>query len=184
MNSLKELREWFLADPENRVTAFKVADHYLIKYDENPQGFRPIPREDAFVRPVVEAFAGDSAGYAEWLRKLARTYLVRGSYVSQFVGNVAKVAQCRGINRRKRLIEIEAVRQAVIQGRIRDTPLEKARYKRRVSEWVKRDYKAVLDGERRKTHNGRLSLEERDELVKQYWDDLLQQFTSGEIPEA
>ncbi len=184
MDSLKELREWFLEDPENRAIAFKIADQYLVKYDENPQGFRPIPREDSFVRPVVEAFAGDSAAYADWLRKLARNYLVRGSMPAVELGSTAKIAQCRGINRRKRLIETEALRQAIIQGKIKDTVLEKARYKRRISDWIKKDYKVTLDAERSKTHSGRLSLEERDELVTAYWDALLQRFASGDVPEA
>lgn len=184
MESLKDLREWVLDDPDNRAFAFKVADHYLVKYDEDPKMFRPIPKDDAFVKPVVEAFAGDSSAYASWLRKLARNYLHRGSEAAVVIGEVAKVAQCRGINRRKRMIELEAIRQAVIQGKIKDTPLEKTRYKRRVSEYIKREYKLLLDGERRKTKNGRISLDEREELITKYWDDLLQSFAAGEIPEA
>lgn len=34
MDSLKELREWFLEDPETRA-AFKIADYYLVSYDED-----------------------------------------------------------------------------------------------------------------------------------------------------
>ena len=81
MNSLKELREWFLVDPENRWDAFKIADHYLTKYDEDPEMI-------------------------------------------------------------------------------------------------------LLDSARAKTANGRVTIEERDELASKFWDDLLQRYTSGDVPEA
>ena len=48
MDSLKELREWFLADPENRYTAFKIADHYLTKYDEDGQVVPGRTRRDRY----------------------------------------------------------------------------------------------------------------------------------------
>ena len=35
MDSLKELREWFLEDPETRAAAFKIADYYLVSYDDD-----------------------------------------------------------------------------------------------------------------------------------------------------
>ena len=35
MDSLKELREWFLEDPETRAAAFKIADYYLVSYADD-----------------------------------------------------------------------------------------------------------------------------------------------------
>jgi len=183
MNSLKELREWFLMDPEARAPVFKVADYYLVKYDGTPE-LTVIPREHIYARPVVEAFSGDSLAYVKWLRKLVANNLERGSAAAVIIGSVAKDAQSRGINRRRRLLETEAVRQALKKGAVKDTTLEKGRYKRRVSEWIKAYYKAFLDGHRKTTHNGRLSNEERDELITKFWDDLAQRFASGDIPEA
>ena len=113
MDSLKELREWFLEDPETRAVAFRIADYYLVTYDDDPKAFRPIAKDDAFAKPVVEAFAGDSLGYVKWLRKLMSTYLHKGSAPSIIIGEVCKSAQSRGINRRKRLLETEALRNAV-----------------------------------------------------------------------
>lgn len=183
MESLKELREWFLEDPESRVVAFKIADHYLTKYDENPE-LTVLPREHIFARPVVEAFAGDTLGYVKWLRKLMRTYLVKGSDPAMFIGEVCKPAQSRGINRRKRLLETEAIHHAVNRGMIRDNPLDKLRYKKRVNEWIKKEYKLLLDAARRNAKNGRLTIEERDELATAFWDELLQKFSAGDVPEA
>lgn len=67
---------------------------------------------------------------------------------------------------------------------IKDIPLEKLRYKKRVSEWIKKEYKLRLDAARKSTKSGRLSNEERDELATEFWDEMLQRFTSGDIPEA
>lgn len=170
-------------DPEARAPVFKVADHYLVKYDEAPE-LTVVPREHIYVKPVVEAFAGDSLAYVKWLRKLMANHLERGSSAAMIIGDVAKDAQSRGINRRKRLLETEAIRQALGKRMIEDSPMQKARYKRRVSEWIKKDYKAHLDSHRKNTKNGRLSIEERDELITKYWDDLAQRFASGDVPEA
>ena len=103
---------------------------------------------------------------------------------SMVIGEVCKSAQSRGINRRKRLLETEALRNAVNRGMIKDVPLEKLRYKKRVSEWIKKEYKLHLDAARKATKNGRLSNEERDELATAFWDELLQNFSAGDIPEA
>lgn len=67
---------------------------------------------------------------------------------------------------------------------IKDIPLEKLRYKKRVSEWIKKEYKLRLDAARKSTKSGRLSNEERDELATAFWDELLQSFSAGDIPEA
>ena len=67
---------------------------------------------------------------------------------------------------------------------IKDIPLEKLRYKKRVSEWIKKEYKLRLDAARKSTKSGRLSNEERDELSAAFWDELLQSFSAGDIPEA
>ena len=67
---------------------------------------------------------------------------------------------------------------------IKDIPLEKLRYKKRVSEWIKKEYKLRLDAARKSTKSGRLSNEERDELSTAFWDELLQSFSAGDIPEA
>ena len=67
---------------------------------------------------------------------------------------------------------------------IKDIPLEKLRYKKRVSEWIKKEYKLRLDAARKSTESGRLSNEERDELSTAFWDELLQSFSAGDIPEA
>ena len=40
------------------------------------------------------------------------------------------------------------------------------------------------ENRRNKTKTGRLSLEERDEIATAFWDDLLQRYTSGDVPEA
>ena len=183
MNSLKELREWFLEDPEHRAKAFEVADYYLVKYDDNPE-MTKVPASCIYAKPVVESFAGDSLLWAKWIRKVANTYLERGCEHGKVLREVAKDAQSRGSNQRARMLKNEALRQALARGIVKDTKLEKGRYKRRVGEWIKREYKLFLGSHRRATKENRISLDERDELVTKWWDDLLQQFLSGDIPEA
>jgi len=67
---------------------------------------------------------------------------------------------------------------------IKDIPLEKLRYKKRVSEWIKKEYKLRLDAARRASKSGRVTNEERDDLATEFWDELLQNFSAGEVPDA
>lgn len=51
-------------------------------------------------------------------------------------------------------------------------------------EWIKKEYKLRLDAARRSAKGGRISNEDREELVGEFWDELLQSFSAGDIPEA
>lgn len=39
MDTLKELKEWILEDPDRRVGCLVDADFYLVQYDLHPTGF-------------------------------------------------------------------------------------------------------------------------------------------------
>lgn len=179
MKSLKELREWFLADPDRRATAFVIADDYLVRYDRDPERFRPIPKDDIFARPVVAAFADDSLAWAAWIRKLCREHLGRGDTAGSILLSVAVTAQSRGANRRKRLLVSEAIQQALRRGMINDTKLDRARYERRVTNWLSTERKLRL-----KAKPGKLTKADKDDIATEFWEEAMQRFSAGDIPEA
>ena len=184
MHSLKELREWFLEDPETRVVAFDIANDQLVKYDENPKRFRTIPKEDWFARPVVEAFAGEPFGYMLWLRKLARNNLVRGSEPAKFITELCSKIQSRASNIRSRSLEDEALVWALRKGTITDEKPARDRYRKIVRNFLSRERALWLISERRKSAKKRLSKDEQAAVLKEFWNTMAQRFSAGDIPEA
>lgn len=182
MDTLRELKEWVLDDIEARASVFDVADAYLVAYDERPEYF-VLPAEHRYAKPVVEAFAGDSLAFAKWLRKFNNTYVDRGSEAGKLITRRAAKAQSRGINRRKRNLESDALTLALRRDMVEDSIAAKSRFKRRLSVWIKAQYAAYLTEHRRRTAKNRLSLEERDELVAKFWDELAQRIACGDLPD-
>ena len=182
METLRDLKEWVLADLEGRARIFDDADYCLVKYDENPEKF-VLSQVYIEAKPIIEAFAGDSLAYANWLRRFNNDYVPRGSEVGKTITMRASKAQCRGINRRRRNIEQDAIILAIRLGRIKDTPGDKARFKMRLGRWIKMQYLALLTEARSKTKKGRLSAEERDELASNFWEELAQRIAGGELPD-
>jgi hypothetical protein len=180
MNTLKELREWVLADPESRVVCFQIADKYLVEYDRKPE-FMVIPKEHAFSKPVVEAFANDSIAYSRWLRKLNQNHLERGSEASKALSETASKVQSRGLNQRRRAIESDALFSAVKSQVVKDNVADKARYTKRLRDFIKKDYAAHLNGLRGKTKNGRITNEEREMVALEYWESIAQRAAAGEF---
>lgn len=184
MDSLKELREWFLEDPETRVVAFDIANGHLVKYDENPKRFRPIPKIDFYAKPVVEAFAGDPFGYLIWLRKLARNNLVRGSEPSKFITELCAKIQSRASNIRSRSLEDEALAWALRKGIVTDEKQPRDRYKKVIRNFLSRERALWLVSERKKSQKKSLSYDEQAELLREFWNTMAQRFSAGDIPEA
>ena len=182
MDTLKELREWVLSDPAERVVCFQIADKYLVEYDRRPE-FLLIPKEHAFSKPVVEAFANDSLAYAKWLRKLNTNYLERASEPSKLLTEVASRVQSRGLNQRRRAIESDALFAAIKSQAVKDVTLDKARYTKRLRDFIKKDYESHLKSFRSKTSNGKLTQEERETIILEYWESMAQRAVSGEFSE-
>lgn len=182
METLTELKQWILDDPDNRVACLKDADFYLVQYDEHRDRFL-LPARFVHIRPVVEAFAGDSLAFAQWLRDFARTYFFRTSDVAQFITRLANHAQSRGIVRRRRLLSKDAVDTAIRLGKIKDTVAERRRYALAFNNHVKAEYKKLMDARRNASPNRRIGRDELNDMAASFWDDINQTILAGEIPD-
>lgn len=182
METLKDLREWVLADPEQRLISLQIADKYLVEYDRDPK-FLVIPWEHSFAKPVVEAFANDPLAYAKWLKKLNNNHFERGSELGKSLTELSAKIQSRGLNQRRRAIESDALFSALKHGALKDTTLDKARWLKRFRDTVKREYEAHMKAFRSKTDKGRIKTEEREVIVAEYWEQMAQRAAAGEFNE-
>lgn len=77
-----------------------------------------------------------------------------------------------------------AVEMAILLGKIGNTPAEKARYaKRCTQEWMKLKM-ARLDHIRSKIDKGRISRDEMDTSLEDFWAGIDADIANGELPEA
>lgn len=176
MDTLAELREWFLKNPDERVEVFMLADKYLQAWDlMGAKAFR-LPREAVKCKPIIECFAGDPRGYADWLRTMRNTYLPRrGNDAANALAKLIKVVDLRGIARDTRNRENLALTLALKTGIIQDTPEAKRRYIKRIQKvWGAERVRRIPTG---------FSQEERSELVKEFWAEIDAQLERGEVPE-
>lgn len=181
MDTLTELKQWILDDPDARVGCLEDADFYLVAYDEQRERFL-LPAQFVHIKPVIEAFAGDSLAFAKWVREFARKYFFRGSEPSKQLSAIAASAQSRGIMRRRRLIIADAVAQAVRLRFIPDTTKDRQRYGMAFNTWLRKRYTAHMKQQRGAHPGGRMTSEEREVETAAFWEDINQKILSGELP--
>ena len=77
-----------------------------------------------------------------------------------------------------------AVEMAVLTGKIGDTPAEKLRYSKRCTqEWIKRRT-LLLNEARSKTSGGRVTREEQEMILNDFWAGVDSGIANGELPDA
>lgn len=179
METIRELKEYVLDNPDDGVRALGIADNYLQLYDKIGNQLI-LPKEHSFAKPVVECFAGDPASYARWLKKVRDEMHKCGARMD--LNSLFRKVEVRGIQRERRAREDAAVMTAVRNNLIINTPTERQRYHRRlVLEWGKRRY-AVLDEARRSTKGGRLTLDEQSEVLARFWAAVDEEIAAGDLP--
>jgi hypothetical protein len=181
MDTLTELKQWILDDPDARVGCLDDADFYLVAYDEQRDRFL-LPAQFIHIKPVIEAFAGDSLAFAKWVREFARKYFFRGSEPSKRLSAIASSAQSRGIMRRRRLIIADAVATAVRSRFIQDTTKERQRYAMAFNTWLRKQYASYMKQHRATYPGGRMTSEDRESETAAFWEDVNQRILSGDLP--
>jgi len=180
VKTMKELKTWILEDPEERLKYLKLGDEQAMMYSKNPETFI-LPVAYAPCEAVVATFFDDPFGYAKWLRKFRDDYFERGSDGGKYLSELAAHIEPRGMNKRVRLVEEDAILSAQRSGKLADNPRAVALYKLQLRRRLKAERQERLKTARAKTHKGRLTLEERSEITLGFWDDVAQRAAAGEF---
>ena len=180
MKTMRELKEWILEDPAERLRYLKLGDEQAMMYERNPETFI-LPAAYAPCEPVVTTFFGDPFGYAKWLRKFRDDYFERGSDGGKFLSELAAHIEPRGMNKRVRLVEEDAILAAQRSGKLADNPRAVALFKLQLRKRLKAERQERLKAARARTQAGRLTLEERSEIIVHFWDEVASRASAGEF---
>jgi hypothetical protein len=175
---LKEFRATVLRldRPED---VLKLADSYLTRMQEMGDKFI-LPREHVLVKPALEYYAGDLAGWVKFVKSVRDRLPKDGRTFHQGIQELYRTLEIRLTQQERRERLDAAVAVAVKKRLIDDDYDSKMRYARRCTQvWkIRRDnlLKAHIP------KKGRISLEERDELLTKFWEDIMAEIRNGEVP--
>lgn len=178
--SLKVFRDMLL-DAVNPEDLLRLADEYLQDMERKGEHFI-LPREHAVVKPVLEHYAGDLAGWVKFVKSVRDRLPVDGRVYHAGVQPFYRtlVVRLTQVQRRERLDA--AVDLAVRKGLISDEYEAKMRYARRCTQVWKQRRDQLLKSHSDSTGKGRLSIEEREELLTEFWGQIAEELKNGEIP--
>ena len=159
----------------------RLADKYLTQMQEMGSSF-VLPREHSIVLPALEYYSGDLKGWVKFIKGVRDRLPVNGRSYHEGMHELYRMVNVRltQMERRERLDA--AVIAAVRKKLITDTYEEKMRYTRRCTQLWKTRRDSMLRQAASQTGKGRLSVEERETLLEQFWAGVSEEINRGELP--
>ena len=177
---LKEFRDTLLRlDRPGEV--LRLADTYLRQFEDMGDKF-VLPKQYELIKPVLETYYHDLAGWVKFVRGVRDRLPVSGRKYHPEVQELYRTLEIRLMQQTRRERLDKAVAMAVRRKMIESTYDEKMRYARRCTQaWkVRRDN--MLTVASKQTSKGRLSVEEREELLAEFWAGIDAEIDNGELP--
>lgn len=176
--SLRDATQSILAseDPANWL---QLADMYIGSFNQMHSSF-VLPAQHKVLAPIIEAFHDDGETFIKYIKAIRDQYQP-GSHKSA-IQAVYRTILTRVVQqgRRARLARALAVTEAVV-GRPLE-PDERARVGRKLEQhWALRRLQ-YLKAARGKVESGRLSSDERAELLQDFWHEIDDEISRRELP--
>lgn len=170
-----------LVEFENPATILRLADNYLQQVAELGDSF-VLPKQYTVIHPILEYYAGDLAGWVDYVKRIRDAFGPR-SQARTDLHALYRTLSIRHVQQIRRERLNAAIAKAIALHLIPDDPEAKRRYEKRcVVEWgMRRD--ALLNEHRGRTHTGRLSTDEREEILARFWQVIDTEVNNGEVPE-
>jgi hypothetical protein len=177
--ALPETTESLLRNPDKITEWLLIADRYMQTYVENPR-LVVLPRAHEFLRPLIEGYAKDLGGFAEYILDL-RDQFARNSAQFKDIQAVYRRFNGRWVQQHRRERMIRAVEKAEsLYGEIPYT--KRMQWMADVEhEWAQRRL-AFLEQQRRRLKVERVSTELRTEFLLEFWDIIDTEIYEGKLP--
>lgn len=179
LNDLGKLTDELLSN-HDAVRWLRLADNYIQMYNKAPREFI-LPRLHAKVRPLIEIYANDLPGFVRYILG------VRDSFQTESVAymelhRLYRTISTRALQQERRHRVNTAVETAL---KARGTPASfetKQLWARRVEqEWGRRRMERMAEV-RAKTRRNRLSVDERSQVLEDFWAEIDGEIARGELP--
>ena len=180
MSTLRETRDALL-EMESPAKVLRLADKYLQAMQEMGSDF-VLPLQHVFIKPILEFYAGDLVGWRKFVRGV-RDLLPRRSAAQLDVQDFYRTIDLRMVQQERRERLNAAVDTAVRLKKIPADYQSKVRYAKRCTQhWLKRKV-AVMAEARSRISSGRVSREECDSILTNFWAEIDDEISRGELPE-
>lgn len=177
--SLLELTDHLAGDPK-AAEKLRLADNYILQQQRMGRHFR-LPDEHADIEPLIERYAKDLNKFVAYVKSLrdqapprSEGYLALHEFYRTL--EVRMIQQQRRDRARRAYAWLEKNYPKL-------TYEQKQRWVRKLEQQWGRERMRFLDEHRRKTGTGRLSVEEREELLEGFWAEIDRAVAKGELPQ-
>lgn len=179
MSDLRKVRDTLLevANPD-RILRF--ADEEMDKLRAQGDMYELAARH-AWLKPLLEFYTEDLDGWVKFIKGV-RDRLEPKSNEYKEVHAFYKTISVRAIQRRTRAIQDVATSLAVRKGLIPDAYDAKLRYAKRCVQAWKARKDNLLKTIRASSPTGRISIDHREEVLKEFWEGVADEVNNGEIP--
>ena len=176
---LPECKDTLLRNPDKLGEWLSVADKHMQSYAEDPKTFL-LPKAHVFLQSLIETYTSDLEGFTEYLADL-RDRFDRKSAAYKDVQKVYRRINGRYIQQQRRERMDRAVKKA--EELFETIPfLQRMQWIANLEhQWAKRRLE-FLEAQRGRYKNGRLPAEDRVALLEDFWKQIDDEITDGNVP--
>lgn len=176
--SLPELTDHLASDPQ-AADKLRLADNYMLQRQRMGRTFR-LPDEHAEIEPLIEKYSTNLSKFVAYVKNLRDQAQPRSSgYIA--LHELYRTLEVRMIQQERR----ERARKAYAWVEKNHPKLnyeQRQRWIRKLEQQWGRERMQFLEGYRGKTKTGRLSTEEREELLQEFWAEIDKRVDGGDLP--
>jgi len=177
-SELQATIEIFLRSPDKAAEWLTLADKYAQAYLEDPKIFL-LPTAHGFLKPIIERYANDLEGLAQYIETV-RDAFDRRSAQWLAIQRVYRRINGRHVQQLRRSRSNRAVEKAIELFGSVDYQTRLQWVANLENDWAKRRL-VFLDAQRDKFKGGRISVEDRVELLAEFWNDIDTEIYEGRL---
>jgi hypothetical protein len=176
--SLPELTDHLVKDP-HVADKLRLADSYMLQQQRVGRDFA-LPREHMDLLPIIDRYSKSFHKFVAYVKSVRDTVPPRSTnYVT--LHELYRMLEVRLVQQGRR----ERARRALmwLEGQYPTLNYDqRQRWLRKLEQSWGKERMQALDNARRKTSRGRVSTEEREEILEQFWDEIDQRVERGDLP--
>ena len=167
-----------LRNPDKAAELLRLADKYAQAYADEPKTFL-LASAHEFLRPIIERYANDLEGFTQYI-EIIRDAFDRRSAQWLAIQRVYRRINGRHVQQLRRGRSNRAVEKAIeLFGSVEfQTRLQWVANLE--NDWAKRRL-VFLEAQRYKFKSGRISVEDRVELLAEFWNDIDTEIHEGRL---
>jgi hypothetical protein len=176
--SLPELTDHLARDPQV-ADKLRLADSYMLQQQRVGRDFA-LPREHADLLPIIDRYSKSFPKFVAYVKTLRDTVPPRSTnYIT--LHELYRMLEVRLVQQARR----ERARKALVWLKRNHPNLsyeQEQRWLRRLEQQWGKERMQTLDAVRRKTLRGRVSTDERETILAEFWEEIDKRVEKGDLP--